>query len=101
MNIPSHILRQDLLENEIVKSDNRLREKVLKMMQSNKNWNALCKTCKESDIHISDTEMLMWVDKCIWGKWPGISEDDSDRMILTDLIKWTSESLRKKWIKNL
>lgn len=101
MNIPSHILRQDLLESEFLINDETLRIKVLKMMQSNKNWNALCETCKESPIFISDNIMLLWVDKCIWGKFPGMSEDDSDRKILTDCIKWYSENLRKIWASNL
>lgn len=99
MDNSSHILRQDLLESEILINDETLRNKVIRMMKSNKNWNALCETCK-SDV-ISDKRMLMWVDKCIWGKFPGMSEDDSDRKILTDCIKWYSENLRKIWVTKL
>lgn len=99
MNIPSHILRQDLLESEILINDETLRNKVLEMMRTNKNWNALCETCKTDAV--SDKIMLMWVDKCIWGKFPDMNEDDSDRKILTDCIKWYSENLRKIWASNL
>ena len=99
MNIPSHILRRDLLESEILINDETLRNKVLEMMRTNKNWNALCETCKTDAV--SDKIMLMWVDKCIWGKFPDMNEDDSDRKILTDCIKWYSENLRKIWVSNL
>ena len=70
-------------------------------MKSNKNWNALCETCKESPVLISDIMMLMWIDKCIYGKFPDMDEDNSDRAILTDCIKWTSENLRKIWVTKL
>ena len=98
----NNIIRKDILNSDILNKpeSTRLREKVVSMMENSPSlWNAYVATCEEHNI--SEDMMLLWVDKCIWGKWPGCSVEESDRRILTDCIKWYSENMRKTWVENL
>ena len=96
-NMNNDILNSDIFDKPEFAS---LREKVVSMMENSPSlWNAYVATCKEHNV--SENTMLMWVDKCIWGQWPGCSVEESDRRILTDCIKWYSENMRKSWVENL
>ena len=97
MNMNNDILNSDIFDKPEFAS---LREKIVSMMENSPSlWNAYVATCKEHNV--SENTMLMWVDKCIWGQWPGCSVEESDRRILTDCIKWYSENMRKTWAENL
>ena len=96
-NMNNDILNSDIFAN-VEFSD--LRDKIVRMMENSSSlWNAYVATCKEHNV--SENTMLIWVDKCIYGQWPGCTEEDSDRRILTDCIKWYSENMRKTWVENL
>ena len=96
-NMNTDILNSDIFDKPEFAS---LRNKVVSMMETAPRlWNAYVATCKEHNV--SENTMLMWVDKCIWGQWPGCSVEESDRRILTDCIKWYSENMRKTWVENL
>ena len=75
-------------------------DKIVSMMENSPSlWNALVATCKEHNV--TENIMLIWIDKLIYGQWPGCSVEESDRRILTDCIKWYSENMRKTWVENL
>lgn len=98
----NNIIRKDILKSDIFDNDDfaTVRNKVINMMESTPRlWNAFAATCEEHKV--SENTMLMWVDKCIWGRWPGCTVEESDRRILTDCIKWYSENMRKTWVENL
>jgi hypothetical protein len=95
-------MNNDILNSDIFNNDDfaTLRNKVINMMEATPRlWNAYVATCEEHNV--SENTMLMWVDKCIWGQWPGCSVEESDRRILTDCIKWYSGKMRKTWVENL
>ena len=95
-------MNNDILNSDIFDKPEfaNLREKVVSMMENSPSlWNAYVATCKEHNV--SENTMLMWVDKCIYGLGTGSTEEERDRSILTDCIKWYSENMRKTWVENL
>ena len=71
-------MNTDILKSDIFNNDDfaTLRNKVVSMMENSPSlWNAYVATCEEHKV--SENTMLMWVDKCIWGQWPGCSVEES------------------------